>query len=148
MDVNEHACTKSGPLRFSQLSCCWLILSVCWFMSFDFHFGILLKMALNTKNQNQSAKIFFSWTKLKFPSFIRRPTLLEGPAVLDMKIWIYWSKANYLVYFYMVLNKNWKIYWSKQSFTDIAPEERCSTFGLLHLMTPFPYHHWSIMIKW
>ena len=36
-----NACTKSGPLRFSQFSDCWLILSVCWLMSFAFPFGRL-----------------------------------------------------------------------------------------------------------
>ena len=29
-----NACTKSGLLWFSQFSGCWLILSVCWHMSF------------------------------------------------------------------------------------------------------------------
>ena len=32
------ACTKSGALRFSQFSGCWLILSVYILMSFDFPF--------------------------------------------------------------------------------------------------------------
>jgi hypothetical protein len=34
----RNACTKSGSLRFSQFSGCWLILSVYILMSFDFHF--------------------------------------------------------------------------------------------------------------
>jgi hypothetical protein len=29
-------------------------------------------------------------------------------AVLEMKIWIYWSKSNSWIYFYMVFHKNWK----------------------------------------
>ena len=33
-----------------------------------------------------------------------------------MKIWIYWSESNSWIYFCIVLNKNWKIYWSEQSF--------------------------------
>ena len=33
-------------------------------------------------------------------------------AVLEMKIWIYWSESNSWIYFYILLNKNWKIYWS------------------------------------
>jgi hypothetical protein len=37
-----NSCTKLGPLRFSQFSDCWLILSVCWLMSFAFPFGRLL----------------------------------------------------------------------------------------------------------
>jgi hypothetical protein len=36
-----NACTKSGSLRFSQFSGCWLILSVYILMSFDFPFGRL-----------------------------------------------------------------------------------------------------------
>jgi hypothetical protein len=34
----RNACTKSGSLRFSQFSGCWLILSVYVTMSFDFLF--------------------------------------------------------------------------------------------------------------
>ena len=34
----RNACTKSGSLRFSQFTCCWLILSVYILMSFDFPF--------------------------------------------------------------------------------------------------------------
>jgi hypothetical protein len=37
----RNACTKSGSLRFSQFSGCWLILSVYILMSFDFPFGRL-----------------------------------------------------------------------------------------------------------
>ena len=33
--------------------------------------------------------------------------------------WIYWSQSNSWIYFYIVLNQNWKIYWSKQSFTGL-----------------------------
>jgi hypothetical protein len=41
-------------------------------------------------------------------------------AVLEMKIWIYWSESNSRIYFYIFLNKNWKIYWSEQSFTGLG----------------------------
>jgi hypothetical protein len=34
----RNACTKSGSLRFSQFTACWLILSVYIIMSFDFPF--------------------------------------------------------------------------------------------------------------
>ena len=34
----RNACTKSGSLRFSQFSACWLIFSVYILMSFDFPF--------------------------------------------------------------------------------------------------------------
>jgi hypothetical protein len=38
------ACTKSGSLRFSQFSGCWLILSVYIIMSFDFPFVRLFEI--------------------------------------------------------------------------------------------------------
>ena len=38
IDRLVNACTKSGSLRFSQFSGCWLILSVYIIMSFDFPF--------------------------------------------------------------------------------------------------------------
>ena len=37
----RNACIKSGSLRFSHFSGCWLILSVYILMSFDFAFGRL-----------------------------------------------------------------------------------------------------------
>ena len=42
----RNACTKSEALRFSQFSGCWLILSVCILMSFDFPFVRLLGVLL------------------------------------------------------------------------------------------------------
>jgi hypothetical protein len=58
------------------------------------------------------------------------PALIIGP-VLEMKIWIYWSKSNSSIYFrYIYLNKNWKIYWSEQSFTELQLEDRCSLWWL------------------
>ena len=35
-------------------------------------------------------------------------------AVLEMKIWIYWSESNSWIYFDIVLNKNWYIYLSNK----------------------------------
>ena len=43
--------------------------------------------------------------------------------VSKMKIWIYWSESNPY--------KNWKIYWSQQSFTGLGPEDWCPSWGLL-----------------
>ena len=40
----RNACTKSGSLRFSQFSGCWLILSVYILMSFDFPFVRLFEV--------------------------------------------------------------------------------------------------------
>ena len=40
------------------------------------------------------------------------------PSGLEMKIWNYWTESNSWIYFQIVLNKNWKIYWSEQSFTN------------------------------
>jgi hypothetical protein len=35
-----------------------------------------------------------------------------------------------LIYTGIYLNKNWKNYWSEQSFTGIGPENQCSLWGL------------------
>ena len=32
---------------------------------------------------------------------------------------------------YLYLNKNWKMYWSKQSFSGLGPENQCSSRGLV-----------------
>ena len=88
-----------------------------------------------------------------------------------MKIWIYWFESNSWIYFnnlrvsnqilefiliiygcrikflnlflYSSINKNWKIYWSKWSFTGLGLEYRCSSWGLLIMfeinMTWFSY---------
>ena len=52
--------------------------------------------------------------------------------VLEMKMWSYWSNRilEFIIYIYIYLNKNWKIYWSKQSFTSIGPKDQCSSWGL------------------
>ena len=50
--------------------------------------------------------------------------------ILEMKSWIYWSESNSRINFNIFLNKNWKIYWSKQSFTDLGPEDRFWSWGL------------------
>ena len=42
----RNACTKSGSLRFSQFSSCWLILSVYILMSFEFPFVRLFGVRL------------------------------------------------------------------------------------------------------
>jgi hypothetical protein len=42
-----------------------------------------------------------------------------------LKIWIYWSESNSWIY-YLYLNKNWKNYWSQQSFTGLGAEYLCS----------------------
>jgi hypothetical protein len=35
-------------------------------------------------------------------------------------------QMKFLNLFYIVLNKNWKIYWFEQSFTGLGTEDRCS----------------------
>ena len=58
--------------------------------------------------------------------------ILTPRPVLEIKIRIYWFKSNSWIYLYIhvVLNKNWKIYWSEQSFTGLGSEDRCSSWGL------------------
>ena len=46
-------------------------------------------------------------------------------SVLEMIIWIYWSRSNSWINFYIVLNKNWKNYWS-----EAENQWQCSSWGL------------------
>ena len=45
--------------------------------------------------------------------------LIKIISVLEMNIWNYWTESNSWIYFYIILiNKNWKMYWSEQSFAE------------------------------
>jgi hypothetical protein len=50
-----------------------------------------------------------------------------------MKTLIYWSASNSWINFYRVLNKNWKMYWSEQSFTKHFNNIDLQTFITLFL---------------
>ena len=61
----------------------------------------------------------FSWKGQEKGDF-----LIQMIAVLEMKIWIYWSESNSRIYIYayiVYLNKNWKMYWSEQRYTGLWP---------------------------
>jgi hypothetical protein len=66
----------------------------------------------------------------------------------EMEIKIYLSESNSLIYFHLVLDKKWKIYWSKQSFTGLCPQDWCSLWGLIlilfvdHLCSNFIFIIW------
>ena len=53
-----------------------------------------------------------------------------GFTALKMKILIDLSESNSWIYFYIVLNKTWNIYWSEQSFTGVGTENWYSLWGL------------------
>jgi hypothetical protein len=53
----RNACTKSGSLRFSQFSGCWLILSVYIIMSFDFPFVRLFGVKQNGRRAVHTLKV-------------------------------------------------------------------------------------------
>jgi hypothetical protein len=63
----RNACTKSGSLRFSQFSGCWLILSVYIIMSFEFSFKIFLTFFL----ASLSIYIFTIWKCIVYNRFCR-----------------------------------------------------------------------------
>ena len=65
---------------------------------------------------------------------VKEERMVTGP-VVEMKIWIYWSESNSLIYFYIhctfvFLNKNWKNYSTEQNFTGLRPEDQCTSWGL------------------
>ena len=53
-------------------------------------------------------------------------------------------ESNSWIYFYIVLKKNWKIYWSEQSFTGFGRDDRCSSWGL---GTLFPCRRGDLTIQ-
>jgi hypothetical protein len=55
----RNACTKSGSLRFSQFSGCWLILSVYIIMSFDLFHAKQIKRTNYWRKQIYSIVILF-----------------------------------------------------------------------------------------
>jgi hypothetical protein len=78
----RNACTKSGPLRFSQFSGCWLILSVYIIMSFDF--------PLKNKYSKQcSVRLCFQLFEWGLVSYLRYLFLFASSRVQHiLTIWI------------------------------------------------------------
>jgi len=64
---------------------------------------------LQTENQNnfRQGTLENDWTST---SELERNVASYTPTspVPEMNIWIYWSESNSCIYFYIVLNKNWK----------------------------------------
>ena len=55
-------------------------------------------------------------------------------------------RSKFFNFFYIVLNKNWKFYWSEQKFTGLRTEDRCSYWGLgvnliIHSQLQFRWLH-------
>jgi hypothetical protein len=67
----RYACTKSGSLRFSQFSGCWLILSVYIIMSFDFEVN-------SDSVHNTFYLIWQLWTPLYIQRFCTQCLLNKG----------------------------------------------------------------------
>ena len=64
-------------------------------------------------------------------------------SVLEVKIWIYWSESiSYIYFIYIYLIKNWKIYWSEESFTGLFLD---SSSGLINKTLSEPFK--KIIIK-
>jgi hypothetical protein len=86
--------------------------------------------------------ILRGWCKKKYQTFLvysHDHNNYPPYADLEMKNWIYWSESNLLIYFYVVLKKN---YWSEQSFIGLGPEYQCSSWGLGHGHCNYPPYEW------
>ena len=80
---------------------------------------------------------------------IQEGQLIPCQHVLEMKILSCWSVSNSWIHFYIVLNKNWKIYWSEQSFTGVGPEDRCLSWGLWHdTEHGLPLYFFTAISRW
>ena len=80
---------------------------------------------------NQVCRI---WENLSFIFLLG--TMLKFSHKVQSSKWKFWftgpNKILEFIFIYNVfLNKNWKIYWSEQSFTGLGPEERCLSWGLI-----------------
>ena len=68
-----------------------------------------------------------------------------------MNIWIYWSKSNSWIYFYIVLKKNWKIYKvllvlgcnTTAKFVQLYNKKQNIIFELCN--SPVTYHFHSVV---
>jgi hypothetical protein len=82
--IFRNACTKSGSLRFSQFSGCWLILSVYIIMSFDFPFVRL-----------------FGVRSFCYYLYLHHPSLRHGPDKVSPlstgHIWMTWASILHLL---------------------------------------------------
>ena len=94
--------------------------------------GEMLKKILLKKNIHSTPSHKVKWLfPFCFHIFVG---VLDFP-VLVMKIWIYLSESNFRIYFYIALNKNWKIYLSEQSFNGLGLEDRWSLWVLFSLFS-------------
>jgi hypothetical protein len=113
----EEFCEKfDRSVRNSVIKVCRSMLLKCLVI-------LLLKLG--------GTKYHFKWVQEPGTTLFWKDCKFEYIAgVLEMKTLIYWSESNSWIYFYRVLNKNWKMYWSEQSFTGLGKEDRCSLWGL------------------
>ena len=74
--------------------------------------------------------VIFPYTMYSRTYYVKYPSSNITLSVLKMKIWIYWSESKFWIYFYIILNKNWKMYCSEQSFTGVGPEYQGSLWRL------------------
>jgi hypothetical protein len=84
----RNVCTKSGSLRFSQFSGCWLILSVYIIMSFDFPNKFLTSLSLY---------IFTVWKCIAYNFFCRNGIYFDKILVSEYKLFKRSNKANLFI---------------------------------------------------
>jgi hypothetical protein len=88
----RNACTKSGSLRFSQFSGCWLILSVYILMSFDFPFIFVDTLSL------------YIFTKL----FLRKISIIKKGLWVGLGAMCETCPLNYILcYLYLFIYVCW-----------------------------------------
>ena len=107
--------------------------------------------------RNYQLKIFFLWTR-KRNSVYKCLTLniiktcnsrlrCTNPQNENLNLLVGIKFFNlfiliYIVYIYIYLNKNWKIYWSEQNVTCLGPEDRSSSWGLLYMLKYIGSESW------
>jgi ABC-type cobalamin transport system permease subunit len=130
----RNACTKSGSLRFSQFSGCWLILSVYILMSFDFPFVRLFEFG------NFVITLIYKQTKYcNHPSQVHLEGIIHGIFSSVLMPSLYFSNSLdvdgmsmnllYLIFLYF-----WQFYINNNFKYEISNSE-CMLFNLttIHL---------------
>ena len=112
----RNACTKSGSLRFSQFSGCWLISSVYIIMNFDFPFVRLFGVrqfcyypylpgdpaSSNISRVSDTLITPHYWSR-KCWNEGQRSTIKYTVRNFDFYLFLYWRRTVFFMWFFFIL---------------------------------------------
>ena len=111
--ITLYASIISGNYLRLSIGIITYLLRSCSFMSVQ---------SVNTQFVNGSLFVFKMQTLYKSLCYMCKHHLILVSSPRSEN-WNLLVRFKILIYFYIVLNKNWKIYWSEQSFTGLRLED-------------------------